>query len=207
MAVPRNYQASSGDCIIIVSGERGERVHHAELLKMMMRSRSLAEVRRRFHGSRSNLLKTLAHFGYDFDMLLREQFQEGHRDAQLARLHRVDQKWIAEKRRALGFASHKGRPRVERSAEDVAQALHAAGSFVGAADLLSINRKTFKRLHDEALDCGFDMGSDRPRSAVELTDAEGLVRARSAADRVGTKTGYSSHEMKTFFDDGWEDSG
>ncbi|ETX12003.1 hypothetical protein OCH239_18710 [Roseivivax halodurans JCM 10272] len=154
MADPKNYLAIAGDNVFIFVDGHGTGVHYSELLGLMTESRSLAEVQKRFAASRSNLIRILEHFGFDFDMLLREQFREGHRDTTLARLHRVDTKWIAEKRRSLGFAREKGRPRVEFSPDEILRAFDTTESFVGAAAILGIDRKTYSKLHSSALKSG-----------------------------------------------------
>lgn len=90
MAEAKHHLEVSGDFVIIFADGDGQGVHHSELIELMTISRSLAEVRKRFVGSRSNLIETLEHFGYDFDALLQSQFREGYRDTALAKLHRVD---------------------------------------------------------------------------------------------------------------------
>ena len=151
MAEAKHHLEVSGDFVIIFADGDGQGVHHSELIELMTLSRSLAEVRKRFVGSRTNLIETLEHFGYDFDALLQSQFREGFRDTALAKLHRVDPKWIARKREALGFSNVPGRSRVEFSSEQVRIAYDAAGSLAGAARLMGINRQTFKKLYAQAL--------------------------------------------------------
>lgn len=154
MANARNYLAIAGENVFIFENGHGTGVHHSELLSLMAESRSLAEVKTKFRASRSNLIETLEHFGFDFDMLLREQFREGHRDTTLARLHRVDTKWIAEKRRSLGFAREQGRSRVKFTPDEILRAFDTTESFVGAAAILGIDRKTYKKLYSSALKSG-----------------------------------------------------
>ncbi|TQS71587.1 hypothetical protein ERN12_11210 [Rhodobacteraceae bacterium] len=200
MAEAKHHLEVSGDFVIIFADGEGQGVHHSELIELMTLSRSLAEVRKRFVGSRTNLIETLEHFGYDFDALLQSQFREGYRDTALAKLHRVDPKWIARKREALGFSNAPGRSRAEFSSEQVRKAYDVAGSFAGAARLMGINRQTFKKLyarvsdqmepaHDDNLDQS--LGDDR------------LAKARTAAGRVGSKVCSSGDELKKFFDDEW----
>lgn len=145
----------------------------------------------------------LKHFGYDFDALLQSQFREGYRDTALAELHRVDPKWIARKREALGFSNAPGRSRVVFSPEQVRIAHDAAGSFAGAARLMGINRQTFKKLYAQAsgqMEPGHDdnidqsLGNDR------------FAKARAAARCVGSKVCSSEDELKKFFDDEWGES-
>ncbi len=200
MGAARNYLDIAGDTVFVFADGEAKGVHHSELLDLMRRSRSLAEVRKRFMASRSNLIETLDHFGYDFDTLLEEQFREGYRDAALAKLHRVDPKWIADKRQALGFPNALGRTRVEFSAEEVMRAYDAAGSFSGAARLLGVNRRTFRKLYDQAsqqVDLEHDDHSDT------TFGSEGLSKVRAATKRVGTKVCCSADELKKFFDDEW----
>ncbi|PTW47816.1 hypothetical protein [Rhodovulum kholense] len=159
MANARNYLAIAGENVFIFENGHGTGVHYSELLSLMAESRSLAEVKTKFRASRSNLIETLEHFGFDFDMLLREQFLEGHRDATLARVHRVDTKWIAEKRRSLGFAGKLGRSPIDFTPDEIAQAYDTTGSLVGAAELLGIDRKTYQKLHLGALKSG---GATKP---------------------------------------------
>lgn len=203
MADAKNYLAISGDTVFIFSDGAGQGVHHSEPIDLMKRSRSLSEVRKRFAGSRTNLIETLKHFGYDFDTLLEAQFREGYRDAALAKLHRVDPKWIARKRRELAFPNAPGRSRLQFSAEQVRTAHDAAGSFAGAARLMGINRQTFKKLHDQALE-QVEPGDDHK---LDQSPENGrLANAQAATHRVGSKVCYSEDELKKFFDDEWGES-
>lgn len=200
MADAKNYLAISGDTVFIFSDGAGQGVHHSELIDLMNHSRSLSKVRERFAGSRANLIETLKHFGYDFDTLLEEQFREGYRDTALAKLHRVDPKWIARKRRELGFPNAPGRSPLEFSAERLRTAHGAAGSIAGAARLMGINRQTFKKLHDQALE-QMEPGNDDKIDQSPENDR--LANAQAAAHRVGSKVCYSEDELKKFFDDEW----
>ncbi|MBT54174.1 MAG: hypothetical protein CMF72_12360 [Mameliella sp.] len=203
MADAKNYLAISGDTVFIFSDGAGQGVHHSELIDLMKRSRSLSEVRKRFAGSRTNLIKTLEHFGYDFDALLQSQFREGYRDTALAKLHRVDPKWIARKREALGFPNSPGRSRVEFSSEQVRIAYDAAGSFAGAARLMGINRQTFRRLYAQA------SGQMEPAYDDNIDQSPGndrFAKARAATRRVGYKVCFSEDDLKKFYDDEWEES-
>ena len=200
MAEAKHYLEVSGDFVIIFADGDGQGVHHSELIELMTLSRSLAEVRKRFVGSRTNLIETLEHFGYDFDALLQSQFREGYRDTALAKLHGVDPKWIARKREALGFPNSPGRSRVEFSYEQVRIAYDAAGSFAGAARLMGINRQTFKKLHDQALE-QMELGNN---DKLDQSPENGrLANAQAAAHRVGSKVCYSEDELKKFLDDEW----
>ena len=160
MAEAKHHLRVFGDFVVAFTDGEGHGVHHSELVDLMTHSRSLAEVRKRFAGSRSNLIETLERFGYDFDTLLEEQFREGYRDTALAKLHRVDAKWIARKREELGFPNAPGRSRLAFSAEQVRTAYDAAGSFAGAARLMGINRQTFKKLYARAVE-QMEPGNDR----------------------------------------------
>lgn len=203
MGTARNYLDIAGDTVFVFADGEAIGVHHSELLDLMRRSRSLAEVRKRFMASRSNLIETLDHFGYDFDTLLEEQFREGYRDAALAKLHRVDPKWIAGKRQALGFPNAPGRSRLSFSADQVKIAYDAAGSLAGGARLMGINRQTFKKLYAQASK-QVEPGQDKNPAPSLGSDC--LSKVRAAARRVGTKVCYSEDELKKFFDDEWEDS-
>lgn len=203
MAEAKHHLEVSGDFVIIFADGDGQGVHHSELIELMTLSRSLAEVRKRFVGSRTNLIETLEHFGYDFDALLQSQFREGYRDTALAKLHRVDPKWIARKREALGFSNAPGRSRVEFSSEQVRIAYDAAGSFAGAARLMGIDRQTFKKLYAQALE---QMESGNDGKLDQSLDNDGLAKARAAARCVGSKGFYSENELKKFFDDEWGES-
>ncbi|KEJ94964.1 hypothetical protein SAMN05444149_107142 [Pseudosulfitobacter pseudonitzschiae] len=197
MAVAKNYLEVAGDTVFIFFDGDGEAVHHSELINLMTSSRSLAVVWKRFRASRSNLIETLDHFGYDFDRLLNEQFREGYRDAALAKLHRVDPKWIADKRQALGFPNAPGRTRVEFSVDEIMRAYDAAGSFVGAAALLGINRKTFKKLYLWALENGLQIEHRSSASAERLAALQEKARA------LGITTTLTEAELKAFMDDQW----
>ncbi|MEK0164626.1 hypothetical protein VWX35_16360 [Phaeobacter sp. A36a-5a] len=199
MAVAKNCLAVAGETVFIFANGEGEGVHHSELLDLMTSTRSLAEVRKRFTASRSNLINTLDHFGYDFNNLLKEQFQEGLRDAALAKLHGVDAKWIAEKRRSLGFASKPGRARIKFSTDKIMRAYEAAGSYVGAAALLGINRKTFKKLYLCALENGDQI--EHRSSAL----AERVAALQEKAMALGLTATLTEAELKAFMDDQWDE--
>lgn len=203
MAEAKHHLEVCGDFVIIFADGEGHGVHHSELIELMTLSRSLAEVRKRFAGSRSNLIETLKHFGYDFDTLLEAQFRDGYRDAALAKLHRVDPKWIARKREALGFPNAPGRSRVEFSPEQVRIAYDASGSLAGAARLMGINRQTFKKLYAQALEQVEPRQDDNPDRSL---GNDRLAKVRAATQRVGSKVFYSEDELKKFFDDEWEES-
>lgn len=200
MANAKNHLAISGDTVFIFSDGAGQGVHHSELIDLMKRSGSLAEVRKRFVGSRTNLIETLEHFGYDFDALLQSQFREGYRDTALAKLHRVDPKWIARKREALGFPNAPGRSRVVFPADQVRMAYDAAGNFVGAARLMGINRRTFRKLYAHAAE---QMGPGHDDTLDRSLENDRLAKARAAARCVGSKVCSSEDELKKFFDDEW----
>ncbi|MCG7624004.1 hypothetical protein [Epibacterium sp. Ofav1-8] len=200
MAEAKHHLEVSGDFVIIFADGDGQGVHHSELIELMKLSRSLAEVRKRFVGSRTNLIETLEHFGYDFDALLQSQFREGYRDTTLAKLHRVDPKWIARKREALGFPNTPGRSRVEFSSEQVRIAYDAAGSFAGAARLMGINRQTFRKLYAHATE---KMGLGQDDTLDRNLENDRLAKARAAARCVGSKVYSSGDELKKFFDDEW----
>lgn len=203
MAEAKRHLEVCGDFVVVFTDGEGHGVHHSELIDLMAHSRSLAKVRDRFAASRSNLIETLQHFGYDFDALLQSQFREGYRDTALAKLHRVDPKWIARKREALGFSNAPGRSRVEFSSEQVRIAYDAAGSFAGAARLMGINRQTFKKLYAQVPD------QKEPTHRDNLDQPPGsdrLAKARAAAGRVGPRVCYSEEELKKFFDDEWRKS-
>lgn len=203
MAEAKRHLEVCGDFVVVFTDGEGHGVHHSELIDLMAHSRSLAKVRERFAASRSNLIETLEHFGYDFDALLQSQFREGFRDTALAKLHRVDPKWIARKREALGFPNAPGRSRVEFSPEQVRIAYDAAGSFAGAARLMGINRQTFKKLYAQALKQVEPRQDDNPDRSLEN---DCLAKVSAATQRVGSKVFYSEDELKKFFDDEWEDS-
>lgn len=203
MAEAKRHLEVCGDFVVVFTDGEGHGVHHSELIDLMAHSRSLSEVRERFAGSRSNLIETLKHFGYDFDALLQSQFREGYRDTALAKLHGVDPKWIASKREALGFPNSPGRSRVEFSSEQVRIAYDAAGSFAGAARLMGINRQTFKKLHEQALE-QMELGNNDKLDQSPENDR--LANAQAAAHRVGSKVCYSEDELKKFFDDEWGES-
>lgn len=203
MAEAKRHLEVCGDFVVVFTDGEGHGVHHSELIDLMAHSRSLAKVRERFAASRSNLIETLEHFGYDFDALLQSQFREGFRDTALAKLHRVDPKWIARKREALGFPNAPGRSRVEFSPEQVRIAYDAAGSFAGAARLMGINRQTFKKLYAQALKQVEPRQDDNPDQSLEN---DCFAKVSAATQRVGSKAFYSEDELKKFFDDEWEDS-
>lgn len=203
MAEAKHHLEVSGDFVIIFADGDGQGVHHSELIRLMTLSRSLAEVRKRFAGSRSNLIETLKHFGYDFDALLQSQFREGYRDTALAKLHRVDPKWIARKRETLGFSNVPGRSRLEFSAEQVRTAHDAAGSFAGAARLMGIDRQTFKKLYAQALE---QMEPANDGKLDQHPEDDPLAKARAATRRVGPRACCSEDELKKFFDDEWGES-
>ncbi|GGG68684.1 hypothetical protein GCM10011415_14890 [Salipiger pallidus] len=166
MANARNYLAIAGENVFIFENGHGTGVHHSELLSLMAESRSLAEVKTKFRASRSNPIETLEHFGFDFDILLREQFREGHRDTTLAKLHRVDTKWIAEKRRSLGFSREQGRPPIDFTRDEILRARGTAESIVGAAEQLGIDRKTFSKLYLSKLRSNGPVETDRMKSSL-----------------------------------------
>ncbi|NIY95228.1 hypothetical protein HC022_02875 [Salipiger sp. HF18] len=203
MAEAKRHLEVCGDFVVVFTDGEGHGVHHSELIDLMAHSRSLAKVRERFAASRSNLIETLEHFGYDFDALLQSQFREGFRDTALAKLHRVDPKWIARKREALGFPNAPGRSRVEFSPEQVRIAYDAAGSFAGAARLMGINRQTFRKLYADATE---QMGLGQDDTLDRTLENEPFAKARAATCRAGSKICYSEDELKKFFDDEWEES-
>lgn len=147
MAFPKHCLRVVEDHVYVFVHGCGRAKHHTHLIQLMEQTRSLAAVRDRFPGSRKNLLNVLKHFGFDFDRLLAEQFAEGHPDTKLAELHRVDAKWIAEKRRSLGEASKTGRPAIVRPDEDVIGAYDRAGSFAAAARAMHLDLRTFRKLY------------------------------------------------------------
>lgn len=203
MAEAKRHLEVCGDFVVVFTDGEGHGVHHSELIDLMAHSRSLSEVRERFAGSRSNLIETLKHFGYDFDALLQSQFREGYRDTALAKLHRVDPKWIARKREALGFPNSPGRSRVDFSSEQVRLAYDAAGSFAGAARLMGINRRTFKRLYAQA------SGQMEPAHDDNIDQSPGndrFAKARTETRRVGHKVCFSEDDLKKFYDDEWGES-
>ncbi|MEY8826863.1 hypothetical protein AB9K34_00175 [Sedimentitalea sp. XS_ASV28] len=147
MAFPKNCIRVHGENIIVFDCGHGRIVHHAELLQMMERTRSLAQVKEAFPASRRNLLDVLNTFGFDFDQLLAEQFVEGLTDTKLVELHRVDEKWIANRRASLGQARQPGRPAANCSDQEVIRAYESAGSYAAAARSMKLDQRTFRRLY------------------------------------------------------------
>ncbi|MFC4730222.1 hypothetical protein [Salipiger abyssi] len=147
MAFPKNCIRVHGENIIVYDCGHGRIMHHADLLRAMERTRSLAQVKEAFPASRRNLLDVLTTFGFDFDQLLAEQFAEGLADTKLAELHTVDAKWIAKKRVSLGQARQPGRPAADRSDQEVIRAYESAGSYAAAARSMKLDQRTFRRLY------------------------------------------------------------
>lgn len=147
MAFPKHCIRIHGENVIACACGEGQVVHHRELLQAIAQTRSLAQVKEAFPASRRNLLEVLSAFGFDFDQLLAEQFSEGLSNARLAEIHGVDAKWIAKKRTSLGQARLPGRPAAGCSDEVVIKAFESAGSYAGAARLLKLDQRTFKRLY------------------------------------------------------------
>ncbi|MPM18467.1 hypothetical protein SDC9_64878 [bioreactor metagenome] len=147
MAFPKHCIRIHGENVIAYACGEGQVVHHRELLQAIAQTRSLAQVKEAFPASRRNLLEVLSAFGFDFDQLLAEQFSEGLSNARLAEIHGVDAKWIAKKRTSLGQARLPGRPAAGCSDEVVIKAFESAGSYAGAARLLKLDQRTFKRLY------------------------------------------------------------
>ncbi|SIS63366.1 hypothetical protein [Phaeovulum vinaykumarii] len=147
MAFPKNCIRVHGENIVVYDCGHGRIMHHAELLRAMERTRSLAQVKKAFPASRRNLLDVLNTFGFDFDQLLAEQFAEGLADTKLAGLHRVDAKWIAKKRVTLGQTRRPGRPATDCSDQEVIRAYESAGSYAAAARSMKLDPRTFRRLY------------------------------------------------------------
>lgn len=149
MAKPKNWLTIKGDMVCVWSDGLGKFVDHGELLTLMRGSRSLKIVRQQFRGSRRNILEVLMHFGFDFDQLLREQFEEALPDAQLMKIHGVGARWVSQKRRELGFSPGAGRPAAAIHDDEVLEAWERTQSYAAAARLLQIDRKTFKKRLDQ----------------------------------------------------------
>lgn len=147
MASATNRLIAFDDDVCVFIGGFGRCFHNSELIELMKTSRSLVNVRQKFPGSRRNVIETLSHFGYDFDLLLREQFAEGLRDTELAALHGVDAKWCARKRKEFGIPPHRGRPKKKIPDEVLREAYqHSAGSRSGAARFIGVSRHTLPPL-------------------------------------------------------------
>ncbi|MBO9409668.1 hypothetical protein J7399_19685 [Shimia sp. R9_1] len=92
-----------------------------EFLEPIKRTGSLRALKEVFPARRGALLGALERFGFDFDSLLREDFELGHSDVQIARRHGVDAKWIQAQRRRLGVPAHMGRPSKHPSDAELAE--------------------------------------------------------------------------------------
>lgn len=117
----------------------------------MVETSSLAALKAEFPVSRRQLIEALDALGYDFISLLQLQIAEGRSYADLARLHRVDAKWVARMRAKTNVAPRKGRPSVQVTEKDLLDAYRAAGSYSGAARALGMDRRTFTKRYQTAV--------------------------------------------------------
>ncbi|WP_374803342.1 hypothetical protein [Paracoccus zhouxuedongae] len=112
-------------------------------LNTIKQTESLAKLRELYPASRSSLIEAMSQLGYDFLALVERQILSGMSNAELAKVHAVDQKWIAEVRRKRGLPRIVGRPsnQVADSVLIAAYARHE--NYVGAARELGLDPRTF----------------------------------------------------------------
>ena len=112
-------------------------------LTIIRDTESLAKLRECYPVRRRSLLTALARLGYDFDALLQRQMRDGLTNAELSRLHAVDAKWIASRRREWDFQAISGRPSKQTNDLEMLDAYTRHGSYAGAARELGMDPRTF----------------------------------------------------------------
>ena len=110
MPWPKHWIRAKGDWLCVGNERSGVAQPPDEFLQIFDETRSLAALRKKFPASRSGLIKALNHFGRDPIGVIAEQLKSGHSNEELARLHGVDAKWIAEIRQVAGIPPLRGRP-------------------------------------------------------------------------------------------------
>lgn len=122
-----------------------------EFLKIIRETRFLAALKAHFPAPRRQLIQALEHFGFDFMELLCTQIRDGKNDSELAALHVVDAKWIADIRGKLGIPSHRERPSRQVADEILRDAYANHKNYAGAARELGMDPRTFGRRYRAAV--------------------------------------------------------
>lgn len=152
MALPRQWVRLRGSGLYAGDGTTLTRVDVVEFVAVIEETGSLRALYERFPASRPQLIAALAHVGFDFEGLLLQQLKQNMSDQQLARLHRADPKWIAEKREQFGLPPYQGRPTLRYTEEEIVAAYERHNNNCSAAAReLGIDRGTFHTRHQKIL--------------------------------------------------------
>ncbi|MDA5555138.1 helix-turn-helix domain-containing protein [Shimia sp. MMG029] len=141
------------DHVVHMSNGQGATVKAETFVGLIEQSGSLKSLKKAFGVRNTTLLKALEHFGFDFDALLKSEFECNRSDTEIAKRHGVDAKWVDKQRRRLNYLSHLGRPSPRTSDWELAIAFKAAnGNHTAAAKILGIHRSTFTKRYREMRD-------------------------------------------------------
>ena len=152
VALLRQWVWPRGSGLYAGDGTAITRVDVFEFVAIIEKTGSLRALYERFPASRPQLVAALAHVGFEFDGLLLQQMRKNLSDQQLARLHRADPKWIAEKRERFGLPPCQGRPTLRYTDEAIVAAYKRHhNNCSAAARELGIDRGTFHSCHQKIL--------------------------------------------------------
>lgn len=151
MSWPRYWIKVIDGLLMIGNETQGCSEDPGEFLRIINETNSLLHLRSRFPAPRRQLIAALSALGYDFVGLVQSQIKAGRSNAELARFHGVDVRWIAKLRLELGVAASAGRPSVQASNEEIRAAYTKAESYSGGARLLGLDRRTFAKRYQRAV--------------------------------------------------------
>lgn len=141
------------DYVVHMSNGQGATIKAETFVGLIEQTGSLKTLKDAFGVRNTTLVKALEHFGFDFDAVLRSDFKCNRSDAEIAKRHGVDAKWVDKQRRRLNYPSHLGRPSPRTSDWELAIAFEAAKeNHTAAAKILGIHRSTFTKRYREMRD-------------------------------------------------------
>ena len=159
MAWPQHWVRPYGCGLYVGDETTFQRIEASEFLAVIEETGSLRALSERFPASRAQLLAALAHVGFDFSQLLRQQMKQGMSDRELARLHRLDAKWVARERELSGLLPQRGRPTPRYTDEEIVEVYgRCHNNCSAAARELGIDRGTFHARYQRILSKRRDEG-------------------------------------------------
>lgn len=143
MVWPAYWIRVKGDHLYVGDAYAATAEDPERFLAIITESESLAALRECYPARRSSLLRALEQLGYDFTALLQRQMRNGLTNAELARLHAVDAKWVARQRRKWDIPAKTGRPSKQMTDLEMLEAYARHGSYAGAAREFGVDPRTF----------------------------------------------------------------
>ena len=143
MVWPAYWIRVKGRHLYVGTAHEGTTEDPERFLAIIRGSESLAKLKECYPARRSSLLRALEQLGYDFAALLQRQMRDGLTNAELARLHALDAKWIACRRSEWVIPGLTGRPCKQTNDLEMFDAYARHGSYAGAARELGVDPRTF----------------------------------------------------------------